>query len=156
MGRRTWNAVAAGVWLSGCAASLPPEAQPKPYSLNYARQTLVGLKPTWILANATTVRNARVGKFQGMLAGQSSVCVAYDIKDRSGADTGLKTYIVFISPDHASVTQVIPPNSSYPCTPEELEPYPELNGTNVAAAPAKGPPLLKKGPRSSNPRAGRP
>lgn len=128
IGRTCWLlALAMSLW--GCAASLPPEAQPKPYSLTYAKGTLAALKHTWILSNGDSVRNARIGKFEALLAGQSSVCVAYDWRDRSGAYTGIKPYIVFIAIEHNAITQVIAPDSSHPCRPDELEPFPELNGT---------------------------
>lgn len=120
-------AAALALAVAGCAASLPPEARPKPYSLFYAKQTLATLKPSWILVHPETVRHARIGKFQAMLVGQSAVCVAYDAQDRSGVYAGLKPYIVFIAPDHASIVQVIPPNSGSPCAPDELQPFPELD-----------------------------
>lgn len=133
MGVRTCVALAVGLSLSGCS-SLPPEQQPKPYSLKYAKNTLVALKYTWIISNATSVRDARIGKFEQKLLG-SSVCVAYDWRDPSGNYTGIKPYIVYISPDHYVIVQVLPPDSSHPCDPNELDPFPELNGPTAKAAP---------------------
>ncbi len=33
----------------------------------------------------------------------------------------------FFSSVALSITQVVPPSGSYPCRPDELEPFPELN-----------------------------
>ena len=123
-----WLPLAVFASCAGCA-SFPPGPQPKPYDLKYAKLTLVALKPTWILTNPDSVRDARVGKLQILLADQAVVCVAVNRRDARGNPTGLKPSIVFIAPDHNSIIQVIEPNGSFPCRPDELEPFPELNGT---------------------------